>query len=103
MARRTSYKPHPDPEKARRGEKVMAVFLDFKVIEEGWNVYELEDGTRVRVKIHATQFDRAIDPETDELIYDKEGKPQYGVGLGVETVFEFPEGFIKNPADRRES
>lgn len=95
MTRRTTYRPHPDPEKARRGEKVMAVFLDFKVINEDWNVYELEDGTKVRVKIHATQFDKAIDAETGGVLYDKAGKPQYGAGLGVETVFEFPEGSEK--------
>lgn len=92
MTRRTSYKSHPDPEKAKRGEKVMVVFLDFKVIHEDWNVYELEDGTKVRIKIHATQFDRAIEKESGQVMYDKGGKPLYGVGLGVETVFEFPEG-----------
>lgn len=97
MARRTTYRPHPDPEKAKMGEKVMAVFLDFKVIQEGWNVYELEDGTRVRVRVHATQFDRALDSETGETLCNREGKPQYGAGLGIETVFEFPEGSEKHP------
>lgn len=91
---RVTYKPHPDPEKAKRGEQVKAVFLDFEVIEEKWNVYELEDGTKVRVRIHATQFDKAIDPVTGEIIRWQR-KPQYGVGLGVEVVFECPEGIVE--------
>lgn len=92
--RRIEYRPHPDPEKAKRGEKVKAEFVDFKIIKEDWNIYELEDGTRVRIRIHATNFDKALDPETGEVMY-REAKPQYGVGLGVETVFEYPEELVK--------
>ena len=92
---RINYRPHPDPEKAKKGEKVKALIIDFKPISENWNTYELQDGTRVRIRANATQFDRALDPETGDILYIK-GKPQYGAAIGVEIIYEFPEGIEKS-------
>jgi len=94
-SRRITYRPHPDPAKAKSGEKVKSMSLDFKIIKEDWNTYELEDGTRARVRIHATAFERPLDPKTDGFIYDREGKPHTGMELGVETFFEYPEELLK--------
>lgn len=92
--RRIAFRPHPDPEKADRGEKIKVMTLDFKIIKEDWNIYELEDGTRVRVKVTATSFDCALDPKTGEVMY-KGKTPLYGVGFGVETAFEYSEELVK--------
>lgn len=92
--RRVEYRPHPDPEKAKRGEKVKGVFLDFNILKEDWNIYELEDGTRVRIKISPSSFVKPLDLKTGEIIY-KKGKPVYGMDIGVEAIVECPEEFVK--------
>ena len=91
--RRIEYRPHPDAEKAKRGEKVKALFVDFKIIQEDWNIYELEDGTRARIRIRVREFSKALDPETEEIMY-RGAKPVYGMEVGVETVIECPEELI---------
>ena len=92
--RRIEYRSHPDAEKAKQGEKIKAPFVDFKIIQEDWNIYELEDGTRVRIKIHVRGFFKALDPETEEIMY-REAKPVYGMDAAIETVFECPEELVK--------
>ena len=92
--RRIEYRPHPDSEKAKLGEKVKAEFLDFKIIREDWNIYELEDGTRVRIRVSSRGFVKPLDPKTEEVIYRKE-HPIYGVDFRVETSFEYPEKLLR--------
>ncbi|MBI4216396.1 MAG: hypothetical protein HY687_03265 [Chloroflexi bacterium] len=92
--RRIRYEPHPDP--AKKGEKIKALSLDFKVIEEHWNIYELEDGTRVRARVTVNRFKKALDPRTSEPIYkNNSGEPIYGVDVGIELTFDIPEELLK--------
>ncbi len=91
--RRIEYRPHPDREKAKRGEKIKAEFLDFKIMREDWNIYELEDGTKVRIRVSPSSFVKPLDPKTDKVIYSGD-HPMYGMDVGVETVFEYPEEVI---------
>lgn len=93
--RRVRYAPHPDPARRRRGEKVKALALGFKVIEEHWSVYELEDGTRVRIRASIGGFDKPLDPETGEVMFRDDGTPLYGMQVGVEVSYECPEELVK--------
>ena len=97
--RRIRVKPHPDPKKA--GEQVKALSLDFKIIEEGWGVYELEDGTRVRVRAIVTGFDKALDSETEEVLRNRDDTPMYGIGMSVQTSVECSEEALGPGAKER--
>jgi hypothetical protein len=46
--------------------------IPFKIIEESWNEYKLENGTILKVKPAITRIDRL-------KIYDKYGEPQYSI------------------------
>jgi len=85
--RRICLVPHPDPERARRGERVKAMLLDFKALREDWNVYELEDGTRLRVRVIVERVYVPIDPNTNEIIRTPEGAPMYGANYSLRVVF----------------
>ncbi len=87
--RRIRLVPHPDPKKA--GEQIKALSLDFKIIEEGQNVYELEDGSIVRIRVCATGFDRALDPKTEKPLRNKDNTPMYGIGLNIHPSVEYSE------------
>lgn len=93
--RRIRYVPHPDAERAKRGEKVKALSIDFKPIEERWNTYELADGTRVRIRTSVVRCERLLDPETEQFSYKADGTPIYGIEFGVEVAFDFSEDVLK--------
>jgi hypothetical protein len=92
--RRVIMLPHPDPDKAKRGQMVKGLIVDFETIKEDWSIYQLGDGTRVRIKCHPTQFNKALDPQTGDVMY-KNGQPIYGVQAGIEVIFESAEALIK--------
>ena len=92
---RIAYRPHPDPRRAQAGEKVKALSLDYKVVKEDWNIYELEDGARMKARLIVTRVDKPLDVATSEVIYAPDGTPSYGAELRVETVFECPEELLK--------
>ena len=93
--RRIRVEPHPDPKKRMAGEKIKALVSDFKIIEEHWSIYELEDGTRARIRATASGFTRALDYDTEKPLFVPKGDPMYGVQLHVETIFEPSETTIK--------
>lgn len=76
------------------------VLLDFKTIEEDWNIYELEDGTRIKVRTSITQCNKALDPQTDQLMYREDGSPIYGLEFGVQAVFDYSEKVFKKQGRR---
>jgi hypothetical protein len=86
--------PHPDPDKAKLGQMVKGLIVDFETMKEDWSIYQLEDGTRVKIKCHPGQFNKALDPRTGEVMY-KNGQPIYGVQAGIEVIFEPAEALIK--------
>jgi hypothetical protein len=93
--RRIRYVPHPDPEKANKGERVKALSIDFKPVEEYWNIYELADGTRLRVRTSIARCERPLDPQGEEFLYRPTGEPIYGVEFSVEINFDFSEDVLR--------
>ena len=92
--RRVIILPHPDPAKAKLGQKVKGLIVDFETTKEDWSIYQLEDGTRVRIKVHPAQFNKALDPKTGKVMY-RNGQPIYGLQAGFEVMFEPAENLIK--------
>jgi len=97
--RRIRYIPHPDKRKAEQGEKVKALSLDFDIKEEQWNIYELEDGTRIKIRATVSRFERSLDPLTEKPMYNDNGEPLYGLSIGVETSFEYGEKTLRDEAE----
>ena len=93
--RRVKYRPHPDAERAKRGDKIKAIPLDFKIIKEDWSIYDLEDGTRIRVKISVTSCDKALNSKTGELMHNEDGSPLYGIEMGVQINYEYSEDVLQ--------
>ncbi len=100
-SRRIRYAPHPDPKKGMKGEKVKAIAFDFKALKEEWSVYELEDGTRVRIRPSLIAVDVPIDPATDEVMRDKQGSPIYGLQMQVQTSYEIAEKSLDKKLDKK--
>jgi len=55
------------------GQMVEGEEVDFTVAKEDWNVYECEDGTKLRVKVIAQRITRLLDRKTPD------GEPVYAV------------------------
>ena len=87
MSERFVMVPDPrDPRKFIRGRVV-----GFKALKEDWNEYELEDGTRVRVKLVVQSISYALDPSTGEVIRSPSGEPVLNVKHSVVVAALFPE------------
>ena len=67
-----------------------ALDLNFKVIKEDWNVYELEDGTELRVRINVSKISRGIDPKTGEAFIQPTGEPFYNIVANTSMAVNVP-------------
>ena len=76
------------------GKPIRAVDLKFEPIKEDWNIYRLEDGTILRIKLIATKISRGID-ERGEIIYNPAGEPLYNVRWTAVVAADVPEKLIK--------
>lgn len=83
----------PSPKGPIRGKN-----LKFETINEDWNIYKLEDGTVLRVKIIAVNIIRGIDPETGDIFYIKErGEPLYNIRHQLVIASDVPKELLKEP------
>lgn len=67
--------------------------LDFDVEKEDWNIYVVEDGTRLRMKVIVTKLVRI------EGQYDEDGNPVYLVKSGNMVVASAPD-HLRDPSRR---
>lgn len=84
---------HPE----KPNEFLKAEDLEYKIVEEGWSTYELEDGSRLKIKTVAGKISRCIDPETGEIYYDSSGEPLYNVRYHVNVIAEVNPELVKIP------
>jgi hypothetical protein len=70
--------------------QVEAEDLDFKPTKEEWNAYELEDGTRLRVRAVVGKVSRGIDPETKKTYILANGEPLYSIKYKLEITADVP-------------
>jgi len=78
------------PKLPYEGREVEAVDVDFKVIREDWNEYQLSDGTELRMRLVVSNV--FLLPEE----YDPEGNPVYVVKSGNILVVRSPD-HLKKP------
>ena len=80
----------------RPGEIIRAKVLKSRTIKEDWNEYELEDGTRVRIKMEVNLFAAPIDPTTGApLVNPQSGEPVIHANWTVRMVTQFSGETIK--------
>jgi hypothetical protein len=72
-----------------QGTQIETVEVDFKVVKEDWNEYELADGTKIRMKAVTSLINRAID------LFDSDGDPLYLVKSSNVLALSVPENLKK--------
>jgi hypothetical protein len=70
--------------------KIEAEDLEFKVVREEPNVYDLEDGTRLKIRLVLNKVSRGIDPETKKAFFLPNDEPLYNANWGVSIFAEVP-------------
>ncbi len=78
----------PDPRNPNKLTKGLVV--NFRTVKEDWNEYELDDGTRVRVKLVVQSIAYVIDPETGEILRNPLNEPVINVRHTIIITAEFP-------------
>ncbi len=63
------------------GRKGFGIEVEFETVHEDWNVYELSNGTRLRVKTLLAHAFQIVD-ENGNPIYGDNGEPEYVVNTG---------------------
>jgi hypothetical protein len=74
-----------------QGREIETVEVDFKVVKEDWNEYELADGTKIKMKAVTSIINRAIDE------FDSDGNPLYLVKSSNVIALSVPENLKKGP------
>ena len=74
---------------------VRAKDLKFEIVKEDWNIYKLEDGTTLRIKIAAGKISRGIDPKTEQILYTPEGEPYYNIKYQTVIIADVPKNLLK--------
>lgn len=88
--RRITRVPLPD------GRLIDAEDLEFKIIKEDFNLYELEDGTILKLKIVAGKISRGIDPATGGILYQPKGsEPFYNIRSQTVMMAQVPDKLLK--------
>jgi hypothetical protein len=67
------------------GQEVDAVEVDFSVQSEQWNIYELADGGRVKVKVSVAKIFRVLDAQGKPAL-DPEGDPVLALRHNTQVV-----------------
>jgi hypothetical protein len=75
------------------GAEVPAEEVEFEIEREGWSVYVLEDGTRIKMKNIVARVFRLIDR------YKEDGEPLYLLH-GSPVISSIVPGHLKKPATR---
>lgn len=64
------------------GSKVQAAEVDFSVVEENWDTYQLEDGSHLRLKHSVARVFRVYDDEGNPR-FNALGDPEYVILYGL--------------------
>ncbi len=70
--------------------------VEFKIIKEDWNEYNLDDGTRIKLKPIAVNFIRIKDE------FDNEGEPVYLVKASNVLSVSAPENLKRGAEEKSE-
>lgn len=81
---------------------IRAKDLEFETLKEDWNVYKLEDGTIIKVKLIVGKISRGIDTETGDIYYlEDTGEPFYNVRSRTMVIAEIPNKLLKPLSEQK--
>jgi hypothetical protein len=66
-----------------------SINLDFKTIKEEWNVYELDDKTRVRVRFNVAKILQAVD-KSGKTPLNPNGEPIISINGNLTIALDVP-------------
>jgi hypothetical protein len=90
VAKKISRVPGP------RGEgEIFAEDLEYQTIKEDWNIYKLEDGTTLRIKMVVENIYRALMDDKKTIRYTPKGEPMYTARWTAVMTPDVPDGLIK--------
>lgn len=75
------------------GEMHDALELDFDVEKENWNIYLIEDGTKIRMRLVVAKILKI------EGKWDQEGNPIYSIKSGNMVVASSPDHLLRPPKE----
>jgi hypothetical protein len=75
--------------------EIEAEDLEYSTVKEDWNVYDLQDGSRIKVKLSVAKISRGIDPKTGKAYFLPNGEPLYNVRWNVNISAEVPRNILK--------
>lgn len=74
--------------------EIRAKDLKYETVKEDWNIYRLEDGTTLRVKVVAVKIAVGLDPKTGGILYTPEKEPFYNVKYQTLIVPDVPKKLL---------
>ena len=81
----------------KQGQIIKAKILKTKTAKEHWNEYELDDGTKVRIKMEMNLIAAPLDQATGVPLQNPQtGEPVIHLNWTVRIVTQFSEAALKN-------
>ena len=81
----------------KQGQIIRAKILRPKTTKEHWNEYELDDGTKVRIKMEVNLIAAPLDPATGAPLQNPQsGEPVIHANWTVRIVTQFSEAALRN-------
>ncbi len=90
MAKKISRIPNPDG----HGE-TLAEDLEYETIKEDWNIYKIEDGTTIKIKMVVNKIYRGLMDDEKTIRYAPDGIPLYTARWSVVMAPDAPEKLLK--------
>ena len=75
--------------------EILAEDLEYKPTREDWNIYEVVDGTSLRVKLVMQKISRGLMDDEKTIRYTPDGVPVYSIRYTISVVPDVPEQLLK--------
>jgi hypothetical protein len=90
MAEKKTYSKVPTP-----FGMTTALDITFTVVKEDWNVYDLADGTQLKVRFNVAKISRLIDPKTGKTFIQPNGELAYNINGNPTIVITTPKEVLE--------
>jgi len=75
--------------------EILAEDLEYETIKEDWNIYKLEDGTTLKIKMVVQKIYRALMDDKKTIRYAPDGTPVYTARWTAVMAPDVPEELLK--------
>ena len=78
-----------------------ALDIPFKAVKEDWNIYELEDGTEIKVRFNVAKISRVLGPDGKSFIQPN-GDIAYNINGNPTMVVNTPKEVLEKIEQKKE-